>query len=195
MCARLTTSVSSRPVVAVADAGNNVVRLLRGPSCAPCDRGTFNNETGQTACITCQRGTFANLRGQTACTPPGRTSTLSLASTRALPLCPCLSPSHAYARAVSASSPALSAPLGRVCAFARAPARAHKHINIPHAHEKLISALTELVDSSKLHVYAMDNTSIAHAQPVWPLISPLWMSSNRKRRLQPQYGCVSRRVG
>ena len=63
------TSVSSRPVVAVADAGNNVVRLLRGPSCAPCDRGTFNNETGQTACITCQRGTFANLRGQTACTP------------------------------------------------------------------------------------------------------------------------------
>ena len=35
--------------------------------------------------------------------PPGRTSTLSLASTCALPLCPSLSPSHTYARAVSAS--------------------------------------------------------------------------------------------
>ena len=44
--------------------------------------------------------------------------------------------------------------------------RAYTHTNIPHAHEKLISALEEVVGSSKLHVYVDATTVDVQDAPV-----------------------------
>ena len=107
--------------------------------------------------------------------PPGRACSrpqphtaslfLSLTLSRVCPRCLCI---HLPL------FPRLSVAFAHSRVHARARENTHKHMYIPHAHEKLISALAEVVDSSKLHVYATDNTSIEHAQPVSASHFPLF---------------------
>jgi len=53
------TQPAESPVIAVADASNFEIRLLRGPSCVQCEAGTYANQTAHATCTACPSGSWS----------------------------------------------------------------------------------------------------------------------------------------